>query len=266
MKELIKHAKERAETLKKAIKVAEKEAKKFPEGRLRISNSGPHLRYYKMDEFGETSGKYISAENKELAKGLAQKEYNNRFVRMAKAEIKRIEVFIERELHNGANLSFENLSESRKALVQPYLLTDEMYAQMWQDEFSGGNDIFSENKRFDTKRGEKVRSKSEAILADMFYDFGIPYHYEKPLFLNNGKTKYPDFTLLNVETREEIYWEHLGLLDDYEYRVDNLKKLNEYRVNGVFSPKNLIVTYELPEVPLDISGIRTMVKELFSVA
>ena len=266
MKELIKSAKKRAEVLKKAVKIAEKEARKFPEGRLRVSNSGARLRYYKMDEFGETSGKYIPAENRELARTLAQKEYNSQFIRMAKAEIRRVEIFIERELQKGANLSYEKLSKSRKALVEPYILTDEMYARMWQDEYGGGNGLFPEDKRFATKRGEKVRSKSEAILADMFYDFGIPYHYEKPLVLSSGRTKYPDFTLLNIETREEIYWEHLGMLDDYDYRVDNLKKLNEYRENGVFSPKNLIVTCEIPEVPLDISGIRAMVKDLFPVA
>lgn len=56
------------------------------------------------------------------------------------------------------------------------------------------------------------------------------------------------------------------MLDDYDYRVDNLRKLNEYRENGVFSLKNLVITYEIPEVPLDISGIRIMVSELFPVA
>lgn len=266
MNQLIKNAKQREKVLKKAIKFAERESKKFPDGRLRVSMSGTQIRYYKMSKFKDTSGEYISAENKDVAKALAQKEYNRRFLRMAKAELKRIEVFRERELGNNADLSFAKLSDSRKILVEPYIITDEMYAKMWQDEACSGNDLYPEDRKFATKRGERVRSKSEAILADIFYDFGIPYHYEKPLLLNNGKTKYPDFTLLNTETREEIYWEHLGMLDDYDYRVDNLRKLNEYRENGVFSLKNLVITYEIPEVPLDISGIRTMVSELFPVA
>ncbi len=266
MVNLIKIAKARQKMLKNALRIAEKEAKTFPEGRLRVSKAGKQLRYFKVTKSKDSSGEYIPVDNRKLVKELAQKEYNSQFRKLAVGEYERLEKFIRKEETKNANLAFSKLSPTRKALVEPYILTDEMYARMWQDEYGGGNGLFPEDKRFATKRGEKVRSKSEAILADMFYDFGIPYHYEKPLVLNSGRTKYPDFTLLNIETREEIYWEHLGMLDDYDYRVDNLKKLNEYRENGVFSPKNLIVTCEIPEVPLDISGIRTMVSELFPVA
>lgn len=33
-----------------------------------------------------------------------------------------------------------------------------------------------------TQKGERVRSKSEKILADYFYQHNIPYKYEKPLY------------------------------------------------------------------------------------
>lgn len=73
--------------------------------------------------------------------------------------------------------------------------------------------------------------------------------------------KYPDFTLLKVKTREIIYHEHLGLLDDEEYRKANLAKLEEYRKNGIYQGKNLIITYEGTGCPLNIKEIRAYVQE-----
>ena len=94
---------------------------------------------------------------------------------------------------------------------------------------------------------------------------GIPYLYEQALKLRNGKIYYPDFTLLKKNTRETIYLEHLGLLDDETYRKSNLLKLDEYRANGIYIGKNLLITYETLDSPLDINGIRRMLKEIFEV-
>ena len=66
-----------------------------------------------------------------------------------------------------------------------------------------------------TAKGERVRSKSEKILADYFYSRKIPYHYEKPLHLRGYGIVYPDFTLLSRKTRREVYWEHEGLVEKY---------------------------------------------------
>ena len=124
------------------------------------------------------------------------------------------------------------------------------------------NPYMEDMKIYDTRRGEKVRSKSEAILADILYGLGIPYHYEKPLYLGSGKVRYPDFTLLKIKSREEIYLEHFGMLDDDEYREKSLLKLDEYRKHGIYVGKNLIFTYETEKSPLDIKGIEKMLKEV----
>ncbi len=85
------------------------------------------------------------------------------------------------------------------------------------------------------------------------------------LVLKNGGTRYPDFTLLDVRAREEVFLEHFGLLDDEEYRRNCLHKLDEYRNNGIYPGRNLIFTYETEENPLDIKGIKKMLKDLFKV-
>lgn len=48
--------------------------------------------------------------------------------------------------------------------------------------------------------------------------------------LGSGKKSYPDFTLLNTKTREEVYFEQFGLLDDEDYRGEALRKPGEYKV------------------------------------
>ncbi|MBQ3891206.1 MAG: hypothetical protein II740_07675, partial [Lachnospiraceae bacterium] len=79
----------------------------------------------------------------------------------------------------------------------------------------------------------------------------------------NGTVYYPDFTILNKKTRMEMYLEHLGLLDEEGYRKSNLIKMDEYRANGIYIGKNLLITYETKDSPLDIKGIRQMLYDLF---
>ena len=65
-----------------------------------------------------------------------------------------------------------------------------------------------------TERGHLVRSKSELVIADKLHARGIDYLYEEPLVLSNGRTRYPDFTIVDHALGVTFYWEHLGMLDD----------------------------------------------------
>ena len=103
-----------------------------------------------------------------------------------------------------------NLHEERKKLVEPVELPWEQQLEQWnakeykQKEFQEGTAVIL------TEKGERVRSKSEKILADYFYRNGIPYKYEKPLYLKGLGIVHPDFTFLSGKTKQEIYWEHDG--------------------------------------------------------
>ena len=50
---------------------------------------------------------------------------------------------------------------------------------------------------------------------------------------------------------------------DFDLRKKNLQKLDEYRRNGIYPGKNLIITYEAEGSYLNIKEIRQMVKEIF---
>ena len=103
--------------------------------------------------------------------------------------------------------------------------------------------------RFYTKMGIIVRSKSEVIIATALYDNNIKFEYEKPFKSSNG-IYYPDFTV-EKKNGDIILWEHLGLIDNPDYRNKAYRKILKYNENGYYQGKNLILTYETAESPLD---------------
>ena len=262
MANIIELVSSRITLLKKATKQAEKAQSSFPEGRLRTSRTGGRLRYYEVTEKGDTNGKYLHKDELATIKTLAQKDYNKHFLKAAKSELEMLEKLQSKYTYSAEDI-YNNLIPERKNLVTPYISPDDLVAKAWQSKTFKSNPYKPEKKTHDTKRGEKVRSKSEAFIADALYEFGIPYHYEYPVRMVNGELRYPDFTCLNVRTREVIYLEHFGRMGEEGYRRDTMEKMDLYRASGIYPGKNLIFTYETEEHPLDISGMRKMLHEIF---
>jgi hypothetical protein len=82
--------------------------------------------------------------------------------------------------------------------------------------------------RYQTRRGDKVHSQSEIIIADFLYQKGINYKYEMPL-IANGQIYYPSFTFIDEELGLVFYWEHLRRLTRPPSRQQWKNKLNWYR-------------------------------------
>jgi len=253
---------QRKEYLKKLSVQLEKRLQEFPEGSLRVSNNKGFPRYYHIRHLNDTRGQYIVKENIDLAKQLAQKDYTQKLYKKVTAELADINRYLNHHTPNELEQVYINMNTYRKALVTPEVIPDEMFVQEWEQESYNANPYYPEQRVYSTKKDELVRSKSEVMLADMYYEMGIPYRYEAELVLKDGKKKYPDFTLLKTSTREIIYHEHFGLLDDEEYRQTNLAKLEEYRKNGIYPGKNLILTYEAEGCYLNMKDVKKMVKEI----
>ena len=236
-----------------------------PQGNLRVRNDNGIPRYYHLTKRGDTQGKYIQKKNTSLACQLAQKDYLQRLQREAEKELESINIYLSN--HGEADLEnvYERLNPYRKEIVLPMIITDEMYAEQWENEQYEINPYYPEERVYPTKKDEFVRSKSEVLLADMYYELGIPYRYEAELRLKNGKRKYPDFTLLNIKTRKVIYHEHLGLMDNEEYRKMNYAKLDEYQKSGIYMGKKLIITYEGEGCYLNIKDIKRMVQNVMDI-
>ena len=126
-----------------------------------------------------------------------------------------------------------------------------------------GKAIYEDMQYFITEKGEKVRSKSEKIIADKLYMMGIPYRYEYPLILNDNIMVYPDFTILKMPERKEVYLEHFGMMDDINYVDTALFKMNSYEKNGIYLGVNLFITYETGRKPLNTKDLNEMLRLLF---
>jgi hypothetical protein len=269
---ILEELKERKEFLEKSLKEVNKSMTGLPEGKLRTVRQRNLFRYYEVTDPKDRVGKYIHVANIGKAKKLAHKDYYEKLKKQLSAELDQIEKMLQsyskgalanKGLPYTAENVYANLSEARKILVSPFIVNDEEYAKIWENMSYNGNTFREEEKIYGTKKEEMVRSKSEVLLADMFYDLGIPYRYECELNLKNGKRIFPDFTLLKKSTREEIYHEHLGMLDEEDYLNHNLMKIETYRRNGIFVGKNLILTFESASCPMNIGEIRKSMKEIF---
>ncbi|MBO4457678.1 MAG: hypothetical protein J5802_08160 [Butyrivibrio sp.] len=138
--------------------------------------------------------------------------------------------------------------------------SDEEYIKTWRESHPGGLNPFPEEGKYLTIRGEKVRSKSEKILADYFEKLGIPYSYEPQVKLKDGRTFYPDFVLLNVRTRRTIYWEHFGLISDFEYAKNAFIKLGLFEKAGLEIGKDILFSMEDARQPLNLKQIENKIR------
>lgn len=260
--ELIKRKNE----LERSINRAETFLHNAPEGRIKTSiNGSGYQQYYYVTDNSGPKGKYINREDSSLIRRLIQKEYSKKFIRDAKKELSILDSL--EKCYDCCNPEDEivKLHKSKRQFIDPYIISDDEYRRRWESTEFNTNDFNSDEKVYQTKKGDLVRSKSEMLLADMYYELNIPYRYECKLILDNGKKKYPDFTILDVRNRREIYHEHLGLLDNEAYRKGNVIKIAEYYKNGIFTGNNLIITFETRECPLNIAGIRKNIIDMLLI-
>ena len=152
----------------------------------------------------------------------------------------------------------------RQTLIIPVTLSNEQYAAAWLAQKYKGRSFAADTPPLLTSKGERVRSKSEMLIADTLARMGVPYHYEYPLTLNdNGHTftMNPDFLCLNLRTRQEFIWEHFGMMDDAAYSSKTVKKLRTYAQNGIYPGHNLITTAETTELPLNTRYLEKIITE-----
>ena len=105
-----------------------------------------------------------------------------------------------------------------------------------------------------------MRSKSEVIIADLLGREKIPYRYEYPVKIKGWGKVYPDFTVLNVKKRKEMYWEHFGMMDDPEYVEKAVQKIEMYQKNGIYPGEHLIITYETRNVQINQKSIMGLIQ------
>ena len=88
----------------------------------------------------------------------------------------------------------------------------------------------------------------------------LKFEYEKAIKISDG-IYYPDFTV-EKKNGDIILWEHLGLIDNPDYRNKAYRKILKYNENGYYQGKNLILTYETAESPLDPMDVEHEIEKM----
>lgn len=259
------------EEIKKLLEVREKylvqlkqekeyNLKSVPEGCLRICKKGNKAQYYYRNDPKNFNGVYIAEKEMPFIRTLAQKDYDEKVLRAVEKELKIIHKYLPEFSKTSAEQIYEKLHPERRKLIAPIRETDEQYLKKWTEKSYKGKEFDDNITGFYTAREERVRSKSEVIIADTLNREGIPYKYECPIYLKEFGKIYPDFTVLNIKQRKEYYWEHLGMMDDGNYAEKAIQRIRMYEINGIFPGQKLILTYETKKYPLDQRQIMIMIQ------
>lgn len=250
--------------LNRILEEAKKRLKNAPIGNLRISKKGNTVEYYYKNR-ADNNGKqrYMKKSEEKLVRGLAQRDYDTSIIKNAEERIKAIETFLEKYNRTSLKGVYRKTNGYRKELIVPFVISDEEYVKQWKAVEYKGKGFLEDALEIMTENGERVRSKSEKIIADKLHALGVPYRYEYPLVLDGNMKIYPDFTILRMPEREEIYLEHFGLMDDEGYVEKVMWKLNTYERNGIYLGINLFITYETGRNPLNTKTLDRLIRSLF---
>lgn len=249
---------EEQKRLEEIIAKAKKENEHMPEGNLRISKHKNRCRYYHCVH--DRNGIYIPKRNMILREQLAQKAYNSSIINIAEEQLAKINKMLEIDADEEMKKMYDSLHPDRKKLINPIEDTWENNLQKWFAAPYQGKEFQEGAPMILTENGERVRSKSEKILADYFYRQNILYKYEKPLYLKGYGTVYPDFTFLSSKTGKEIYWEHEGMMDKQEYARNAVRKIELYQKNAIYPGERLILTFETEQSMLNQNILEKLVE------
>jgi len=233
--------------------------KQLPKGKLRYRLMEGVVRYFRTDP---NTGKeiYIKKKDQNLVYQLKYRRLLEEAVKTMETNLVMQESFL--KIYKG----YDPVS-CQSRLGKAYQDAPEILHQMkgrHRERVSYQNSIYREELIHQSTMGMLFRSKSEALIAELLHEAGIPFFYESRLVLYDewGEKHfyYPDFTIELPDGRI-IYWEHFGRMDSSDYRDKNYKRLSVYHYNDIFPPNNLIITMESRKGGIDINAIHQIIQK-----
>ena len=258
---------DRQKELERVIRELTARIAQAPPGHLVISKhkQSESVKYYQCvsgdgDEHRSSKKTYIRKTDLALIKALANKGYYLTVLSRVRAEYAVISRFLKTYPAEHGEDIYPKLSEDRKPLVDPYWEPADVFLERWLREEYPRKGFREDDPYYVTERGERVRSKSELIIANWLFQHGIPYRYECALELWDPKqprriTIYPDFTILDPATGKCFYLEHLGMMEDERYFRSAMDRISLYEANGYFVGESLLLSFESDKVPLDVRAL-----------
>lgn len=81
------------------------------------------------------------------------------------------------------------------------------------------------------------------------------------MYLKGVGIVYPDFTFISRKTKQEIYWEHDGRMDDPSYVRNAVRKMHANEKNGIYPGERLIITFETEKSVLDTAIVQRILEK-----
>lgn len=242
------------------IAALQEKLSELPPGKLLCKRNGKYSKWYQKLN---SSLNYIPKSERSLAQELAVKEFYS---------LKLQDMFHEKEAISAYLAKYPHQMDSTLKLFQPSslyleLLTNYFHPQtnnlfQWAKDAYETNLLYREQCIYNAHSGNKLRSKSEALIDTELYINKIPFRYECALHLGQ-KTFFPDFTIRHPKTGAWFYWEHFGMMDDAGYAKNTYEKLEIYNDYNIIPGINLLTTYETRKNPLDIEYVRVLIQHYF---
>lgn len=249
--------------LERLITEKEKQIAAAPDGKLWIFQRKGHPRF-----FWKRPGRreiYLGSKQNKLISQLAQKQYDQELCRRLKKQRCILENAVRCYQPEELDALYFSEFPSLQKRIKPIRVDQEKLACMWENQLITGPRLgFAAEAAFlETDFGLRVRSKSEAMIAEHLKKHGIPFVYEFPISFGKAGTVHPDFYCLNLRTRQIVIWEHFGMMDDTAYFEIVVSKMKLYRMNEHCRDMELIFTMETKKQPLSSVWIEREIQHSF---
>ena len=235
----------------------EKSLEKYPPGTLQFHLNG--YNYTWRISYKDGPRRTLPKKKRAYARKMAKKRAIEAEIKTLKKEKEACEMYLkcceeESELDKlWENSDFVSLLRDESGFIKAD-------AEKWQKEEFEQCPKYPEGKVYDTLRGDKVRSKAEALIANILFTLKIPYRYEQAHIIGDRKF-YPDFTVLNVRTGQEYIIEFFGMMHNSQYACSAGFKVDKYFSNGYVPFENILFFYESDKRPLDLGRIESDIRK-----
>ena len=245
----------------KLLESCRREFDSLPEGNLSSRKTDGKTFYvheYKSDDSTGRCRRHIVAAD-DLTRQLARKKYLEKFIPQLSKETDRLQKFIAGRSDVDPAQIIDSMKGVYSTLPEEYFFGGHIRdTEKWAQAPYHMSNYKPDEKKQTTSRGLHVRSKSELLIAEKLYEFNIPFRYEEVIMIA-GRQYAPDFKILK-KSGKLVYWEHLGLMENQDYRYKNKVKLTIYERAGIMPWRNLIVTYDEYDGGINLAVIESEIR------
>ena len=233
------------EMQKRKLEQYKRELKELPEGHLRVSEKNGKRYYERVDTIrGKRRVRYLGNGNHPEVQQLQKKHFLKKAVASIEKNLPLMEHFLEQYQRIDPNYMQKHFPKAYQTLPGCcFDAADALNLERWRKAPYFAGRYRWQDLRHKTAKGDKVRSKSEVIIANALQARGLAYRYEEEILVN-GVTLHPDFCVFDERENRIIFWEHLGMISDEAYRRHVLDRLALYISCGIVPGVNLILTFD----------------------